>query len=49
MFLTKYFCRKYQRWLTLNEINTTHKGRCFNVRKGRRRGKPCSKLVFLPS
>lgn len=43
----RYFCRKYNTWLTEREIEEVHKSRCFGVRKGHRRGKPCRMLVRI--
>lgn len=40
-----YFCRKYGRWLTRREIEEVHKGRCFNIRRGHRKGRRCKMLV----
>jgi len=43
--MTRYFCKKYQVELTLDEIRNKHKGRCFSVRKGHRKGHRCQCLV----
>ena len=42
-----FFCRKYQIELSLDDIHKTHKGRCFNVRRGHNKGKKCSSLYIF--
>ncbi|MQY68674.1 MAG: hypothetical protein GH150_04755 [Hadesarchaea archaeon] len=41
-----YYCMKYLRRLTRREVDAHG---CFRVRKGRRKGKRCLKLVVTPS
>jgi hypothetical protein len=41
-----YFCRKYQKIMSKKELRN-HK--CFHKKKGKRKGKPCSLLVRLPT
>lgn len=47
--MTEYFCTKYQVKLTIYEIKHRHKGRCFNVRRGRNKGRKCKCLIIYPS
>ena len=44
----RYFCMKYNRWMSKREIEENHGGRCFKMRKGLRRGKKCRLLVVVP-
>ena len=44
-----YFCTKYQCKLTIDDIKGRHKGRCFNVRRGRNKGRKCKCLIIYPS
>jgi hypothetical protein len=45
--VAKYFCRKYQRWFSRREILQDLGGKCFKMRKGRRKGRTCSNLVII--
>lgn len=43
--MTTYFCKKYQIELSLDDIKNKHKGRCFSVKRGHRKGRSCKCLV----
>jgi len=45
--VTRYFCRKYLRWMTKDTIVHELGGKCFSMQKGRRKGRHCSSLVIL--
>jgi len=42
----KYFCRKYQKVLTAEELQNHG---CFSKKKGRNKNKPCSTLYKISS
>lgn len=42
--MARYYCRKKMRFLNEYELQLHH---CLEMKKGKRKGKPCSKLIRM--